>query len=383
MTRGTVETRDRAELEALLADLGREARRFRFEVAPNPCVGAAVLSSGVEVARGYHEVYGEGHAEVQALRAAELSGIPKENWDTIVITLEPCSSQGKTPPCVEAILSSGIRRVVVGELDPDSRHRGRGLEQLAEAGLEVILLQGVAPLSTVSPFFEAWTQYERLRRPRPWTIAKWAQTRTGQLTPPEDVGEGRWISCADSLEEVQVLRSRVDAVVTGIGTVRADDPRFTVRPPADPSSPPMRVVLDSYLKTPPQSRLFDPAPEGCGAGEVFLLSLPGLEGGRQEPLMERGANLVALHSNGNKQIALREVQEWLWSQGVRRVLLECGPTLLGRYFELGFIDQLRIYTGGVNGGRGESMGSTISGLKLSEREDRESGEDSVLEAFVS
>jgi diaminohydroxyphosphoribosylaminopyrimidine deaminase/5-amino-6-(5-phosphoribosylamino)uracil reductase len=92
-----------------------------------------------------------------------------------------------------------------------------------------------------------------VRRPRPWTIAKWAQTRTGQVIPPEGVGGGRWISGPESLREVQVLRGRVDALVTGVGTVLADDPRFTVRPPGDPRRPPLRIVLDSRLRTPPHA----------------------------------------------------------------------------------------------------------------------------------
>ena len=382
MSRGIVETLDRSEIRALLRDLGEEARRFRFVIAPNPCVGAAVLAGRRVVGKGYHEVFGEGHAEVRALAAAEQSGIPKGEWDTLVVTLEPCSSHGKTPPCVDAILAAGIQRVIVGELDPDSRHRGKGLETLEAAGLEVVLMQGVSPLEQVAPFFQRWTSYERLRRPRPWTIAKWAQTRTGQLTPPEDVGEGRWISCPESLAEVQVLRSRVDAIVTGVGTVIADDPRLTVRPPGDTSRNPLRVVLDSYLKTKPQARLFDPVPEEHGGGPVHLLSLPGLEASRANALEEAGASLHALSSNGTKQIALREVQEWLWEQGVRRVLLEAGPTLITRYVELGFIDQLRIYTGTVNGGRGPNLGGLVAGCKLSEREDRECGDDSVFEAFV-
>ncbi len=382
MTRGIAETLDRAETQALLRDLGEEARRFRFDVAPNPCVGAAILSGARVIARGYHEVFGEGHAEVQAFEAAKASGVPQSEWDTLVVTLEPCSSHGKTPPCVDAILATGIRRVVVGSLDPDPRHRGRGLETLEAAGLDVSLITGASPVEKISPYFQHWTSYERLRRPRPWTIAKWAQTRTGQLTPPAEVGEGRWISCADSLAEVQILRGRVDAIITGVGTAIEDNPRFTVRPPGNVLRPPSRVVLDSYLKTKPNSKLFAPVPEGHGGGSVHMLCLPGPEGSRAQALADAGAQLHALSSNGKKQIALREVQEWLWRNGVRRVLLEAGPTLLMRYFQLGFIDQLRIYSGVINGGRGPSLGSTVAGLKLADRSDRECGEDSVLEAFV-
>src|SRR5262245_37576014 len=181
-----------AHYRALLADLLALAGPFRFEVAPNPCVGAAVLSDGVEVGRGFHRVWGGPHAEILAIEAALASGVPRERWDTLVVTLEPCSSHGKTPPCVDAILRESFRRVVVGALDPDPRHRGRGLEELRARGLELVFLRGAAPLERVAPHFLDWTRPDRLRRSLPWVIAKWAQTRTGQLSPP--LGQGRWVT---------------------------------------------------------------------------------------------------------------------------------------------------------------------------------------------
>ena len=204
-------------------------------MAPNPCVGAAVLSGGRVVARGFHERWGGPHAEVQALAAARARG--EEAGDTVVCTLEPCSTQGKTGACTDVLLAAGLSRVVVGAHDPDARHRGRGLELLRERGLECLELTRGAPLDQVAPHFLAWNATERVRRPRPWVIAKWAQTRSGQLTPPADVGEGRWISGPESLAEVHGMRGRVDAILTGVGTVLRDDPRLTVRPPGGPIHP--------------------------------------------------------------------------------------------------------------------------------------------------
>src|SRR6187402_184362 len=183
---------DETFLRALLTELGREARAWRFEVAPNPCVGAAVLSGDRVVARGHHRAWGGPHAEVEALAAAQASGVPPAEWETLLITLEPCTSRGKTPACSEAILAaardSGLRRVIVGCLDPDPRHRGAGLTILRDAGLEVLLVERGAPLESVAPHFLAWTRLERQRRPRPWIIAKWAQTRSGHLSPPAEIG---------------------------------------------------------------------------------------------------------------------------------------------------------------------------------------------------
>jgi diaminohydroxyphosphoribosylaminopyrimidine deaminase/5-amino-6-(5-phosphoribosylamino)uracil reductase len=382
----TAPTLDETFLRRLFIELGQGARVHRFEVAPNPCVGAAVLAGSRVVARGFHEVWGGPHAEVQALDAAERSGVPPQEWDTLVVTLEPCCSSGKTPPCTERILrcarSSGLRRLLVGAQDPDPRHRGAGIEALREAGLEVIALPQLARLETISPHFLRWTTAERLRRARPWTIAKWAQTRSGQLSPPLDVGEGRWISGPEALAEVQVLRGRVDAIVTGVSTVLADDPRLTVRPPGDVSRPPLRVVLDSYLRTPPEARLFaDPGP-GEGGGEVHVLCQAGANAMRHRALEAVGAHVTGLHPSEEDHVRLRDVQEWLWQHGATRIVVESGPELLSRYLQMGFVDQLRVYTGEVNGGRGESMARWFTDLRLDERLDREVGGDSVLEAFL-
>ena len=374
-------TEERATL--LLRELGDHARRFRFEVAPNPCVGAAVLSGDRVIARGFHEVWGEDHAEIRALAAARESGVPASRWDALLITLEPCTTRGKTPPCVEAVLASGIPRVIVGEVDPDPRHRGAGLNALRDAGLQVMLLEGVVPLKKIAPHFLSWTGDDRLRRPRPWTIAKWAQTRTGQLTPPPEIGSGRWISGPESQREVMVVRGRVDAILTGVGTVLRDDPRLTVRPPGDVSKKPVRVVLDSDLRTPPTSALLRPPAIGEGGGEVHILCVGGNDEGRHRALVEAGALVHELHVATDDGVSLRDAHTWMWERGIRRASLEAGPRLLTHHLQSGFVDQVRIYTGPVNGGEGVSMAEWMTRLEFRERLDRESGADAVLEGFLA
>lgn len=383
MTRGTAATLDETQLATLLRELGQAAGEFRFEVAPNPCVGAAVIANGVVIARAYHEVWGESHAEVRAVEAARATGVPASQWTTLVVTLEPCSSRGKTPPCVELICSTSIRHVVIGSLDPDSRHRGEGVRLLREAGVDVQLIEHGAPLSSTAPHFLAWTDTDRLRRPHPWTIAKWAQTRTGQLVPPADIGGGRWISGPEALREVQVLRGRVDAIVTGVGTVLADNPRFTVRPPGDPTSPPLRIVLDSWLRTSPDAQLFQSPGPGEGAGAVHVLCMGGADPTRHRALLDAGAQVHAFHVATDDGVSLRDTQTWMWDLGLRRVLLEAGPRLLTHYLQSGFVDQVRVYSAGVNGGRGPSMGTELAKLKLKGRLDREWGDDAVLEGFLT
>jgi diaminohydroxyphosphoribosylaminopyrimidine deaminase/5-amino-6-(5-phosphoribosylamino)uracil reductase len=380
--RATPPALDEAFLTSLLASLGQEAHRFRFEVAPNPCVGAAVLAGDRVVARGYHRVWGDVHAEVDALARAAESGVPESDWTALVVTLEPCRKVGKQPPCVDAIVRSKIPRVIVGAVDPDPRARGSGLQALRAAGLQVDVFEGVSVLERVTPHFVQWTSPDRLRRPRPWTIAKWAQTRSGHLIPPPDVGGGRWISGPAALDEVHALRGRVDAIVTGVSTVLADDPRFSVRPPGDPAKPPLRVVLDSVLRTPPNARLFKPREAHEGLGALHVLHQAGANPERYRLLEAAGATLVACHVDENDHVSLWDVQTHLWSLGVRRVLLEAGPMLVSRYLEHGFVDQLRVYTGNVLGGRGDTLGPRLATLRFRERLDREVGGDAALEAFL-
>lgn len=374
---------DRATIGRLLAELGQAAQAYRFEVAPNPCVGAAILDEdGRVLARGFHERWGGPHAEVQAIRAAEDQGIPPEMWHTLCVTLEPCSSEGKTGACTDHVLAKGFKRVIVGGLDPDPRHRGRGLELLRAGGVQVEEYFSASPIDQVAPYFARWNAYERVRRPRPWIIAKWAQTRSGHLSPPEDVGEGRWISSPDSLREVQLLRSRVDAILTGVGTVRSDDPRLTVRFPAPLDSPPARIVLDSELSTPPDARLLRPSEPGEAGGPVCLLCRAGARPAQHRALEAAGARVHGLRPNDHGRVAWREALGWMWRRGYRRILVEAGPTLLTSLFEAGFVDQLRVYTGDVIGGRGESLGELFNGLRMEQRLDREVGPDAVLEAFA-
>lgn len=374
---------DEETLSRLLRELALEARGRRFDVAPNPCVGAAVLSEGQVIGRGVHTVFGGPHAEVIALEAAAQSGVPRERWDTLVVTLEPCSTEGKTPPCVDAIVEAGVRNVVIGAVDPDARHRGRGIDALREKGIEVYFVGG-SSLEEVAPYFLRWTSSDRLAAHRPWTIVKWAQTLSGHLRPPASIGDGRWVSGPESLAEVQDLRAQVDAIITGVGTVLADDPRLTLRGVAARHTvrAPERVVLDSSLRTPPEARLFEQPGEGELAGGVHLLALAGADGGRTRALQEVGASVHGLRGTSRTTLELRGVMRWLWDAGARRVLVEAGPTLVRALFEERLVDQVRVVTGNIRGGEGESLATTLSELQAKDRIDRECGEDQVLEAFI-
>ena len=374
---------DTPALQAHLRDLAQEARDHRFDVAPNPCVGAGVLSNGKLIARGVHAHWGGPHAEVMALAAAASSGVPRAAWDALLVTLEPCSSFGKTGPCSEAIIAAGISRVVVGALDPDPRHRGRGIEALVKAGIEVINLDGSVLLKDQAPHFLRWLSIDRLRQPSPWTVAKWAQTLTGQLTPPKTSEDGQWISGPEALAEVHVLRGRVDGIMTGFGTVRADNPRLTVRSPGQRDDPPVRIVLDSDLRTPPEARLFEQPGEDEAGGPVLIVCRIGPDVGRARALEEAGAELLEVRSVNRTSLDLKAVSQRLHERGIQRLLLEAGPRLTAAMLEEGLVDQVCVYTGDMRGGEGPTLGNTLLAVRLGERRDLEVGNCSRMDAFVT
>ena len=189
--------------------------------------------------------------------------------------------------------------------------------------------------------------------------------------------------CIRDRDEVQHLRAGVDAILVGVDTVIADDPRLTVRPPGQArSGAPLRVVLDSWLRTPPDARLFQACQEHELGGSVVVLSLPATDVARRRALEAAGAEVVEIRGSGRTRLHLRSVHEWLWERGLRRVLLETGPTLLRAHLEAGFVDQVRVISGNVRGGRGQSLADWLASTKLLERLDREVAPDSVFEAFL-
>src|ERR1700722_19322339 len=214
------------------------ARNGAATVKPNPVVGAVVARDGEILGEGWHQEYGGAHAEVNAIEAcglADLSGA------TLYVSLEPCCHEGKTPPCTDAILQSGIRRVVVGSDDPTEKASGRGLGILRDEGVEVVLATGELAASA-RLLNQAFRKHARVGRP--WVLFKSAMTLDGKVATR--TGDSKWISGEQSRELAHRWRASVDAVVVGIGTALADDPQLTARPdglPAEPLAQPRRVAF--------------------------------------------------------------------------------------------------------------------------------------------
>jgi len=287
--------------------------------SPNPLVGAVVLDvNGKLVGEGLHSRAGMPHAEVLALAQAG----EKAKEGTLVVTLEPCCHQGLTPPCTEAILKSGISRVVIALQDPDPRVAGGGVCRLRDAGLEVItgLLEEEASYQNRAFIF-------RVQNGRPWGILKWAMSLDGRVGLPN--GESKWISGQKARGWVHRLRSKCDAIIVGSGTLRADDPLLTSRGISNPE--PLRVVLTGSLDLPLNAQLWDTT-----RAKTVIAYGPNALPERFKQLPE-GLEGIALRSTDPV-----ELLNALAVKKCNRVLWECGPTLATAAIERGCVQELAI-----------------------------------------
>jgi diaminohydroxyphosphoribosylaminopyrimidine deaminase/5-amino-6-(5-phosphoribosylamino)uracil reductase len=304
--------------------------RGRGQVEPNPRVGALAIRDGQVVGRGWHRHWGGAHAEIEALSDARQNG---ERPDTLVVTLEPCSAkQGvdgkKTGPCVAAIAQAGVRRVIVGATDPDPRHRGAGLAELEDAGIEVVDGVLAAECRGINRPFERW-----LRLDRPWTIAKYAMTLDGKTAAP--TGESRWISGMQSRIRVHELRTMVDAVVVGFRTVRTDDPELTVRHATGPQ--PLRIIVDPFAETEIGSKMVATAREH----PLLVLCHEEADPVRVGMLRDAGAEVQHCKPAGKgRRLHLLEAWRGLRRRGIRRLMVEGGGGLMAQLLGWDCVDQV-------------------------------------------
>src|SRR5215469_16511665 len=297
---------------------------------PNPRVGCVIAQGGRIVGEGWHERAGEPHAEVAALRAAGAQAAGA----AVYVTLEPCSHHGRTPPCVEALIGARVARVVYAVADPNPLVDGRGAAALRGAGIVVeagLLEQEAAELN--AGFFQ------RMRHGRPLVRVKLAMSLDGRTALAS--GESRWITGEEARRDVQHWRARSSAVLTGLGTVLADDPRLDVRLPEDSSHrrQPLRIVLDTHLRTPAQARLFE-----AGGDVLILTALAAPDDARAAALTARGARIETLPSDG-QHLALPAVITRLGELELNEVLVEAGATLAGELLRQSLADELLLYVG--------------------------------------
>ena len=299
------------------------AERGMYSTDPNPRVGCVIVKDGQYVGTGWHERAGEAHAEVHALREAGAAA----RGATAYITLEPCCHNGRTPPCTDALIGAGIARVVAAMPDPNPLVSGQGLEALRRVGIvaEAGLMREQA--EALNPGF-----IMRMRDGRPFVRMKLAASLDGRTAMAS--GESKWITGDPARADVQRLRARSSAILTGIGTVQADDPALTVRA-IDTWRQPLRVVVDSRLRLSPVARVL--APPGS-----VLIATASEDAGRTRPLRQAGAEILCL-PQARGQVDLAELMHRLAARGMNEVLVEAGATLCGAMLAAGLADELVIY----------------------------------------
>ena len=334
-----------------------EAERGRGFVEPNPMVGAVLVRDGRAVGVGAHARFGGPHAEVVALgRAGDLA-----RGSTLYVTLEPCCHHGKTPPCSEALLDAGVARVVAAMRDPFPKVDGGGLTRLRSAGVEVeagLMADEAARLN--GPYLK------RLATGLPYVTAKWAMTLDGKTATAS--GDSRWISGPRSRTLVHEVRGRMDAILAGIGTVLADDPMLTARPPGPRT--PARVVLDGSARLPLDGRLARSAREI----PVWVAVTDRAPEDRRRALEALGCEVLAFPGEG--PVPVVPLLQELARRGVINLLVEGGGTVLGAFLDAGSVDEVDVFLAPViEGGshpfgpaRGRGAPTMGEALRLENRE---------------
>jgi diaminohydroxyphosphoribosylaminopyrimidine deaminase/5-amino-6-(5-phosphoribosylamino)uracil reductase len=323
------------------------AARGLYTTDPNPRVGCVLVRDDRVIGEGWHERAGEAHAEAAALRAAGAEA----RGATAFVTLEPCSHHGRTPPCADALIAAGVSRVVCAGIDPNPRVAGTGLERLAAAGIAVSSGVRAREARELNVGF-----FSRFERGRPWFRLKLAMSLDARTAP---AGGGRaWISGELSRADVQRLRARSSAVLTGAGTVRIDDPGLDVRLDYGPwVRQPLRVVLDPALSCPRTARVFR---------DDHALVFAAAEAMRPEA--SREARLSAVVEERvpavGRRLDLHAVAARLAALEMNEVLVECGPTLAAAFLTAGLVDELILYIAPVLLGADAPPLAALEGLRV-------------------
>src|SRR5207302_3892351 len=312
------------------------ARKGTGLVSHNPVVGCVIVREGQIVGEGFHQYEGRDHAEIVALKAAG----DKARGATLYVTLEPCNHTGRTGPCTEAIIAAGVQRVVAAMDDPNPVNSGRGLERLRAAGIEVFTGACEEEAHRLNEAFANW-----VRTKKPFVTLKSAMTLDGQLALPrsykktgKNSGKRRnWITSEESRAEVHRMRHASDALLTGIGTILADDPLLTDRSGLPRRKRLLRVVLDSKLRLSPKSRLVKTSDD-----DLLVFTTAAMTSAKARKLQDAGVELIRTKAK-NGRIDLPSVLAELGRREILSVLLEAGPALNGAALAAGIVHKLFLF----------------------------------------
>lgn len=305
-----------------MAQALRLAERGLYTTSPNPRVGCVIVNNKVVVGEGWHQRAGEPHAEVLALRQAGESA----RGATAYVTLEPCSHFGRTPPCADALVAAGVTRVVAAMQDPNPQVAGNGLARLAAASIATScgLLEQQAQQLNIGFI-------QRMTRARPWLRIKTASSLDGKIALAN--GDSKWITGAAARQDAHRLRARSCAILTGIGTVLADNPQLNVRD-IDTSRQPLKIIVDSHLRTPADARILQ------DKGTIIAYTQADIA--RQEQLTQAGAELVQINAHGTR-VDLSALMTILAQRGINEVMTEAGAHLNTALITANLVDEWVMY----------------------------------------
>lgn len=298
------------------------AKKGRYTTDPNPRVGCVLVRDDAVIGEGWHVQAGQGHAEVEALR-----NVPDAKGATAYVTLEPCSHQGRTPPCCDALIKAGIIRVVAAMQDPNPQVSGRGLEKLKASGIEVVcgVLQDDAQVLNRGFI-------KRMTKNRPFMRSKLAMSLDGRTAMAS--GESKWITGVEARADVQRLRAESSAILTGINTVLADDPALNARVD-EPVLQPIRVVLDTHLNMPVTAKM------AKLSGRSLILTCA--EDQQKQRMLQQAGFEVHQLPGKNGRLDLPAVMDFLGQQQINELLVEAGSVLNGALLDEGLVDEYVIY----------------------------------------
>ena len=303
------------------------AAQGKYSAKPNPCVGCVIVNDSDIVGEGWHKKAGEPHAEVHALKQASAAA----NGSTAYVTLEPCSHHGRTSPCADALVKAGVSRVVIAMQDPNPLVAGKGVARLRDAGVDVFVGLLEEQARAMNKAF-----CHKMTTGKPYVISKVAMSLDGKTAMAS--GESQWITGSAAREDVHRLRAESDIVLTGVGTILADDPQLTARDGLTGFlvQQPRIVVLDSQLKTPLNARVF-----GENANTTILTCSDNEQ--TIQALTAIGCIVEVIAADSKGQVDLYAVHEWLVLQNINSVMIEAGALLNGACLQTGIVDELVIY----------------------------------------
>ena len=319
--------------EGFMYDALEQAERGRGRTHPNPIVGAVIAKGGRVIAEGFHARAGGPHAEVVALKKA---GAQARGAD-LYVNLEPCDHHGRTPPCTEAVLAAGVKRVFVGSIDPNPLVRGKGVKRLRAAGVAV-------KTGVLGPICDAVNEqwFKFITKRMPWVLLKAAVTLDGQLATA--AGDSRWVTGSASRQLVHRLRDELDCVLVGVGTALADDPRLTSRPESfggaqGSARDPARVVVDSLARLPPTARMLT---ERSQAPTLLAVTTKAPRR-RVDALEQAGAVVVSCGADDRGRVDLPDLLQQLAARGLTSALVEGGAAIHGSFLEQKLWDELCLF----------------------------------------